>query len=307
MTLCTTPRATQAAERYALVAAGVVIVALTAAAFWLSYAHLAEVAGQHGLGGSPTRQWAWPATLDAFIVAGELLMLRAGLRRIPDWWAIALTATGSLGSIALNVAGVNGAGTGTVPLLDYVVAAVPPTAALLAFGVLMRQIHQHVTTPEPRHVQPAHTDHNEGSAHAADREAPRPHPATTPSDGGEPVHRHRADRHTADTPQSHAAPEADSPRQPILSKSSGDVVEAPEQVAEPQNKPEKPSGRKAAAAMDELLAIGRTAPLGRDGRVSRRKIEDAIRARRLPVGRERLDKITRRLQNELDKATADEA
>ena len=79
----------QAAERYALVAAGVVIVALTAGGFWLSYAHLAEVAGQHGLKNSPVRQWAWPATLDAFIIAGELLMLRAGLRRVADGWAIA--------------------------------------------------------------------------------------------------------------------------------------------------------------------------------------------------------------------------
>ncbi|MFF4603606.1 DUF2637 domain-containing protein [Streptomyces sp. NPDC001339] len=132
-----------AAERYALIAAGAVIVALTAGGFWLSYAHLAEVAGVHGLGSSPVRRWAWPSTLDAFIVAGELLMLRAGLRRVTDWWAIALTATGSVGSIALNVAGVSGAGNASsVPLLDYVVAAVPPTAALLAFGVLMRQIHQ---------------------------------------------------------------------------------------------------------------------------------------------------------------------
>ncbi|WP_187280255.1 DUF2637 domain-containing protein [Streptomyces sp. IB2014 016-6] len=137
-----------AAERYALVAAGAVIVALTVGAFWLSYAHLAEVAGKHGLGGSPVRQWAWPATLDAFIVAGELLMLRAGLRRVTDGWAIALTATGSVGSIALNVAGVSSTdNAGTVPLLDYVVAAVPPTAALLAFGVLMRQIHQLVDQP----------------------------------------------------------------------------------------------------------------------------------------------------------------
>lgn len=138
----------QTAEQYALVAAGTVIVALTAGGFWLSYAHLAEVAGQHGLKSSPVRQWAWPATLDAFIVAGELLMLRAGLRRLTDGWAIALTATGSVGSIALNVAGVSGVGgPGVKPLLDYVVAAVPPTAALLAFGVLMRQIHQLVDQP----------------------------------------------------------------------------------------------------------------------------------------------------------------
>ncbi|MGW7165297.1 DUF2637 domain-containing protein [Streptomyces sp. NPDC054884] len=149
----------QTAERYALVAAGVVIVALTAGGFWLSYAHLAEVAGQHGLKSSPVRQWAWPATLDAFIVAGELLMLRAGLRRVTDWWAITLTAIGSVGSIALNVAGVNGTGNaGTVPLLDYVVAAVPPTAALLAFGVLMRQIHQLVDRPADHlDAAPVHT------------------------------------------------------------------------------------------------------------------------------------------------------
>jgi hypothetical protein len=115
--------------------AGVVIVALTVAAFWLSYAHLAEIAMAHGLSGA--RAWAWPACLDAFIVAGELLMLRAALAGRIDRWAIALTASGSLGSIALNVWGV---GT-SAQTLDYVVAGVPPTAALLAFGVLMRQVH----------------------------------------------------------------------------------------------------------------------------------------------------------------------
>ncbi|GAA2643869.1 hypothetical protein GCM10010425_59350 [Streptomyces spororaveus] len=140
-------KSTESAERFTLAAAGAVIAALTAAAFWLSYAHLAEVAGQHGLANSPERQWAWPGTLDAFIVIGELLMLRAGLRKVTDWWAVALTAIGSVGSIVLNVAGVSGTGTDPVPVLDYVVAAVPPTAALLAFGVLMRQIHQHVAAP----------------------------------------------------------------------------------------------------------------------------------------------------------------
>ncbi|WP_435897470.1 DUF2637 domain-containing protein, partial [Streptomyces tsukubensis] len=146
----------QSAEQWTLVTAGVVIIALTGAAFWLSYAHLAEVAGQHGLGHSPARQWAWPATLDAAIVAGELLMLRAGLRKEVDWWAIALTAAGSVGSIALNIAGVSSTGQGgSVPVLDYVVAAVPPTAALLAFGVLMRQIHRLVAHPGDHIETPA--------------------------------------------------------------------------------------------------------------------------------------------------------
>lgn len=38
---------------------GLVIIALTGAAFWLSYAHLAEVALAHGLGQATERAWAW--------------------------------------------------------------------------------------------------------------------------------------------------------------------------------------------------------------------------------------------------------
>jgi hypothetical protein len=135
------------AERAAVIAAGVVIVVLTAAAFWLSYAHLADVARHNGLAASPERRWAWPATLDLFIVAGEVLMFLAALRARTDWWAIGLTVTGSLGSIGLNVAGVGP----HQPLLHYVVAAVPPFAALLAFGALMRQVHRLIPdTAQPR-------------------------------------------------------------------------------------------------------------------------------------------------------------
>lgn len=133
------------------IGAGLVIIALTAAAFWLSYAHLAEVALGHGLKKAPERAWAWPATLDLFIVAGELLMLRAALLSRVDWWAIGLTVVGSGSSIALNVAGV---GSSAEPL-DYVVAAVPPTAALLAFGALMRQVHQALAERPGKAPEPA--------------------------------------------------------------------------------------------------------------------------------------------------------
>jgi hypothetical protein len=117
--------------------AAIVTIALTAAAFWLSYEHLHDVAHGNGLN-DPARSWAWPATVDLFIVTGELLILRASLRSRVDWWAIGLAATGSLGSIALNIAGV-GAGASR---MEYIVAAVPPVAALLAFGALMRQVHE---------------------------------------------------------------------------------------------------------------------------------------------------------------------
>ncbi|MFF9980425.1 DUF2637 domain-containing protein, partial [Streptomyces erythrochromogenes] len=176
----------ETADRYALIAAGTVIIVLTGAGFWLSYAHLAEVAGRHGLDRSPIRQWAWPATLDMFIVAGELLMLRAGLRRVTDWWAVGLTAVGSLGSIALNVAGVNGTTAGPVPLLDYLVAAVPPTGAMLAFGVLMRQIQQRVARPvrnsrtETRTgPNPDRTDTPTGPPRPGPKPGPDPDPSRT--------------------------------------------------------------------------------------------------------------------------------
>jgi len=122
------------------------------AAFWLSYAHLADVAKEHGLADSPERAWAWPGTIDLFILAGEVLMFRAALRGAWDWWAFALTAAGSLGSIGLNVAGVEQ----DTLSLEHVVAAVPPAAALLAFGALMRQVHGLVTdTPAADESAPA--------------------------------------------------------------------------------------------------------------------------------------------------------
>lgn len=116
--------------------AAVASITLTGAAFWLSYEHLHDVAHAHGLT-DQARAWAWPATVDLFIVVGEVLMLRAALAGRTDKWAVFLTVAGSGGSIGLNVAGV-GANAGG---MDYVVAAVPPVAALLAFGAIMRQIH----------------------------------------------------------------------------------------------------------------------------------------------------------------------
>lgn len=132
-----------APDRALAIGAATVTVLLTAAAFWLSYEHLHDVADANGL--DAERAWVWPATVDLFIIAGELLMLRAALRNRVDGWAIALAATGSLGSIALNVAGV---GDGAQPM-EYVVAAVPPTAALVAFGALMRQVHEALAAAWP--------------------------------------------------------------------------------------------------------------------------------------------------------------
>ncbi|MFH8387721.1 DUF2637 domain-containing protein [Kitasatospora sp. NPDC018058] len=158
-----------------LVAGGLIIL-LTAVAFWLSYAHLHDVAHHNGLGG--VRGWAWPSTLDAFVVIGEVLMLRAGLRHVTDWWAVAATTIGSVGSIVLNVVGVPG----NASVLTYVVAAVPPTAAMLAFGLLMRQVHQIVGAAVARADDPGTAEDAPAVQPVpADTDAGTPEPAATPA------------------------------------------------------------------------------------------------------------------------------
>ncbi|WP_221348790.1 DUF2637 domain-containing protein [Streptomyces beigongshangae] len=129
-----------AVDRAITALAAVLTVLLTAVAFWLSYEHLQEVAARHGMQEAVARSWAWPATVDLFIVIGELLILRASLAHRVDWWAIGLVTAGDGASIALNVAGVGQ----DADALNYVVAAVPPVAALLAFGALMRQVHAYL-------------------------------------------------------------------------------------------------------------------------------------------------------------------
>lgn len=257
------PAASQgAAERYALIAAGIVIVALTTGAFCLSYAHLADVAGQHGLGGSPVRRWAWPATLDAFIVAGELLMLRAALRRVTDRWAIAVTAIGSAGSIALNVAGVSGTrDTGDVPFLDYVVAAVPPAAAMVAFAVLMRQIHQLVD----QHPTAGSGQVLRASVTAPFRSAGMPAEPAEPSELTEPP----------------VAVPAWSPQPPA-------------EVAETKARGDRPPG----APLGDLVEIGRAA-CAEQGKATRSIVRKAVEDKGLPISSERLTEVTNVLRNEL--------
>ncbi|MDH6116883.1 hypothetical protein ABH930_000302 [Kitasatospora sp. GAS204A] len=123
----------------AVIAAGATI-ALTGVTFWLSYEALHDLAASHHL--VAARAWAWPATIDAFIIVGEVLILRASLLRRIDWLAVLLVALGSVGSIILNIVSVGAHVDGTT----RVVAAVPPVAALLAFTALMRQIYRALST-----------------------------------------------------------------------------------------------------------------------------------------------------------------
>src|SRR5690242_10035665 len=109
---------------------------LTGTAFWLSYAHLAGIAAEHGVN-ARERAWAWPATVDLFIAIGEIILAVAVMTRTNKAPGIGLTVLGSAASIAVNLAGVGPAR----PALDYVAAATPPVAAAVAFGAIMWQVH----------------------------------------------------------------------------------------------------------------------------------------------------------------------
>lgn len=303
------PLREETADRFALIAAGSVIIVLTGAGFWLSYAHLAEVAGRHGLLRSPVRQWAWPATLDLFIVAGELLMLRAGLRRVTDWWAVGLTAAGSTGSIVLNVAGVSGTTSGPVPLLDYVVAAVPPTGAMLAFGVLMRQIHQSVaapvhdaeqtaavrtgTSPDPSETR---TDTTAGPEQPGPAPGPTPNPslATAPPDRTETRTGPPADRTEVRTDA------ATGPDRPGPNPGPRDTRSGPVRTRTVRAKVQ--AGRNTARtgprrlSEDEVVALvlpDVPAVLSADGnsQITRAQLRGIMRARGIPLGNDHIGPV----------------
>ncbi|MFC9581982.1 DUF2637 domain-containing protein [Streptomyces yangpuensis] len=302
----------ETADRYALIAAGTVIIVLTGAGFWLSYAHLAEVAGRHGLDRSPIRQWAWPATLDMFIVAGELLMLRAGLRRVTDWWAVGLTAVGSLGSIALNVAGVNGTTTGPVPLLDYLVAAVPPTGAMLAFGVLMRQIQQRVARPDRTRTEPEpsgtaeHPDRTEtrtgpnpdrtDTPTGPPRPGPKPGPDPDPSRTAE--HPDRTETRTGPNPDrtdTPTGPHRPGPKPGPRQTRTGPVRPRTVRAKVQAGRSERRTGprRLSEAEVVELVLPDIPAVLAAEGnaQITRTQLRGIMRARGIPLGNEHIGPV----------------
>ncbi|WNI30807.1 DUF2637 domain-containing protein [Streptomyces sp. ITFR-6] len=111
------------------------------------------------------------------------------------------------------------------------------------------------------------------------RTKPRPEPhndgATSPEDGVPP------------TPAQ--VPDADVAKAPAMS------------VSQPTQPRGKRRGRPS-ATFEQAVEIGRTAPLGRGGQISRRHIEAAVHANGLGIGRSRLDEVKNLLQAELGQA-----
>lgn len=119
----------------ALLAASVA--AATVIGFWLSYAGLHGFAVRNGLRGAEA--WAWPASVDLFILAGELGITISAIRHRKDLAAWGYLVLGFGASVAFNILHV---APWVLTWGRYAVAAVPPVAAMLALAALMRQVYR---------------------------------------------------------------------------------------------------------------------------------------------------------------------
>jgi hypothetical protein len=114
------------------------VLGLAIAGFAMSYDALHSLALTQGV--PATLAWMWPLVVDGFIVVASLSVVRAVAdgRHAAYPWLLVL-AFSSI-SVAFNV--VHAAPT----LVARLVAAIPPTALVLSFELLMRQLRQQLSS-----------------------------------------------------------------------------------------------------------------------------------------------------------------
>lgn len=289
MTSPTTPTAPSAIPGTAAIRAGIALLATFA--FVLSYDALRQMAVAIHIRGLLT--YTFPLVIDGFIAigVGALLMLRtAPLRSRMYVWALVGAATvTSIWANALHAVRLNQQThqADRLRLDDLTVGALSAIAPLaLAGAVHLYLVVRRHPTPDAQQAK-ATSSHNHRtdatSGHNDDTSTPQP-PLPL--------------RHAHGSPQDLAADPVDGTDDPAdVASATADVTRSSRASAESQED-------EADGIPDKLLAIARTAPLGRGGRASRRHIEDAIRAKKLTIGRKEADKIKCILQAELDAATA---
>jgi len=118
------------------------VIGLAVAGFVMSYDALHSLALTQGVPASLA--WMWPLVVDGFIVIASLSVVRAvaDSRHAAYPWSLVLTFSAI--SVTFNI--VHAAPTAVARF----VAAIPPTALVLSFELLMRQLrHQLKTNPAP--------------------------------------------------------------------------------------------------------------------------------------------------------------
>jgi hypothetical protein len=118
------------------------VLGLAVAGFTMSYDALHSLALTQGA--PAALAWMWPLVVDGFIIIASLSVVRAvaDSRHAAYPWLLVLTFSAI--SVTFNI--VHAAPTAVARF----VAAIPPTALVLSFELLMRQLrHQLNTNPEP--------------------------------------------------------------------------------------------------------------------------------------------------------------
>ncbi|MFF5423737.1 MULTISPECIES: DUF2637 domain-containing protein [unclassified Streptomyces] len=242
---------------------------LALAAFALSYDALRQMAAASHIHWLLT--YAFPLVIDGFIAIGigALLVLRSAPLR-PRLYVSALVGIATVTSIWANVLHAIRLNQQTRPgglaLDDITVGAISAIAPLALAGA----VHLYLLVQR----RPAQAEPRDEGRHIE---------AATASEGG-------------------AAAAANEP--PSDDNVAEEPEEAPEQVAQSGKPTAKRGDQRPMATWDQVVEIGRAAPLGRDGRVSRRHMETAIREQGLRPGRrERLEKAKSLLQAERDQSS----
>ncbi|MEU3374445.1 DUF2637 domain-containing protein [Streptomyces sp. NPDC006660] len=239
---------------------------LALAAFALSYDALRQMAAASHI--HPVLTYAFPLVIDGFIAIGigALLVLRAAPLP-PRLYVSALVGTATATSIWANVLH-------AVRLNQQARRSglalddiTVGTMSAIAPLALAGAVHLYLLVQR----RPGHTDVHEGASPST--------PGTSPERGT--------------TATTEPAPAPDRTQDPTP------------QVAHPDQPQTTRRDRKPSATFEQAIEIGRTAPLGRGGRISRRHIEQAIRDKDLSVGRPRLDEVRKFLQAELDRTRTD--
>ena len=118
------------------------VIGLAIAGFAMSYEALHSLAVEQGV--PAALAWMWPLVVDGFIVIASLSVVRAVADNRHAGYPWLLVLTFSSISVAFNV--VHAAPT----LVARLVAAIPPTALVLSFELLMRQLRQQLrSNPAP--------------------------------------------------------------------------------------------------------------------------------------------------------------
>ncbi|WP_406219416.1 DUF2637 domain-containing protein [Streptomyces decoyicus] len=249
----------------AAIRAGVALLAV--AAFALSYDALRQMAAASHI--HPALTYAFPLVIDGFIAIGigALLTLRQAplSARLYVSALVGIATATSIWANVLHAIRLNEQARHTGLALDDITVGVISAIAPLALA---------------------------GAVHFYLLVARRP---TAPDTEG---HRHN-NSHT------HARGNTGSATAPLPATNAKTVDEpATKHVAEAAHQHGRPGGNQPRLSLEEAIDIGRTAPLGRSGRVSRRNIERAIRDKGFGISRSRLDEVKNLLQAELDEVPA---